>query len=226
MNKKLFKTVATLATASLVMLSSATCFAADTIATTTTSIFDFSTGDVTVTTTANGVGSGKMITYLLSNKEAVSSGSDILFIDQKTTGSDHVTFTCTVDIEKLETAAAVLKMGSNADYTFTKDGVKDLAVVVGEAVDANVSLVKALNDVDSMTVIAKVNASGDNIKYGAKFTAPGEESIKVYALNADANDDAVGRAELSYGKYYAIKVTGRDFTDCTLVPFVEIIEAQ
>ena len=225
MNKKLFKTVATLVSASLVMFSVATCFAAD-ITTSSTSTFDFSTGNVTVTTTANGVGTGKMITYLLSDNATVSSGSNILFIDQKTTTTDDVTFTCTVDITKLESAAAVMKMGSNAGHAFTTDA-EELATVIGEAVDANVSLVKALSDATSMTVIAKVNASSDNIKYGATFTAPGKEAIKIYALNATGDDDAVGRAELSDGKYYAISVTGVDsFDGCTLVPFVEIIAAE
>lgn len=228
MNKKLFKTVATLATASLVMLSTATCFAADPITTTTTSTFDFSTGNVTVTTTANGVGSGKMITYLLSDNETVSSGSNILFIDQKTTKDEDVTFTCTVDIEKLETAAAVLKMGSNAGYTFTKEGVEDLAAVVLQEVaeDSDVKLVNAFTNNEGMTVIAKVVSPTANTKYGAIFTKDGKE-YRIYALgssleNSDEDGNAVGTGDLSNGKYYAITVTGlNDYKGCTLVPFAE-----
>lgn len=223
MNKKFLKTVAIIATASMVMLSAVTCFAAD-VTTATTSEYDFSTGDVKVTTSATGVTAGDMVTYLLADKSTVSTGTDILFIDQQTAQNGTVTFSCTVDIEKLESAAGVLKLGSNAGHNFGTVNAEGLDVV---ASDATVHAVQTIEKDGTLTVIAKA-VVGDNDKYGARFTANGKY-FDIYALATGVEDagtasDAVGPDGLTDGKYFAITVTGYnngDFTGCTLVPFVE-----
>lgn len=219
MNKKFLKTVATIASASMVVLSAATCFAAD-VTTTTKSEFDFSTGDVKVTTVASGVTAGDMVTYLLADTNNVAKGADILYIDQQTAKGADVTFACTVDISKLESVAGVLKLGSNAGHNFGEVSDEGLDVV---ASDATVHAVQTITNVSGeFTVVAKANV-GDDDKYGARFTV-GDKYYDIYAVSAtDTDADAVGKADLADGKYFAITVTGfdGDFADCTLVPFVD-----
>lgn len=227
MNKKLFKAVVCLAVVSVLALSTVTGFAA--IATTTTSAYDFSTGKVTVTTSASGLETDKMITYLLSTADKVTSGDQIIFIDQKTVETNTVEFTCKTTLDALESATAVLKMGSNAGYEFTTDDSE-----FEPFADATAGVVEVNSFVDTngnLTFIGKVVAdAADGFAYGATLSnADGSIKHDIYAVGAEVDGetpttDVSGKPDLSAGNYYAITVEGlEDTTGWTLSPLFKTL---
>lgn len=120
MRKKSLKTVALAATASMVLLSTANCFAA-TVNTTTK--YNLSTDNITVKTSVTGMTNDGMVTYLLTkDSSAITSANasdNILYIEQKSSADKKVDFEYTVAKSKMPTAlTSVLKMGSNVSETF------------------------------------------------------------------------------------------------------------
>ncbi len=221
MNKKLLKTVATIASASMVMLSTANCFAA--IGTTTTAAYDFSTGKVKVTTVTDDVTKDTMVTYLVSKTDTVAAGSDIIYIDQKTAGATGtVEFAYTADIDDVEGITSYLKMGSNGADGFTTDD-EDLNALSATSDNDVVTVRAAYKDEDgNFTVIARVKNADAATNYGAtlKDIATGK-SVDLYAVKADNSTNA-DADDLTSG-YYAIsvKLDGvTDYTGYTLTPFV------
>lgn len=119
MRKKSLKTVALVATASMVLLSTANCFAA-TVNTTTK--YNLSTDNITVKTSVTNMANDGMVTYLLtkdSNAITSENASDkILYIEQKSSADKKVDFEYTVAKNKMPALTSVLKMGSNVSETF------------------------------------------------------------------------------------------------------------
>ena len=120
MRKKSLKTVALAATASMVLLSTANCFAA-TVNTTTK--YNLSTENITVKTSVTGMTSDGMVTYLLTKDgtaiTSANASTNILYIEQKSSADKKVDFEYTVAKSKMpEALTSVLKMGSNVNETF------------------------------------------------------------------------------------------------------------
>lgn len=114
MKNNLLKSVAAAATASALLFSTVTSFAAATATTVTT----YKSGNkVGVTSTITGAPEGKMITYLASSGEngAVNSEKDIKYIGQKTVPTDGsaVVFSYDIDGAKVGETVATVRYGSD-----------------------------------------------------------------------------------------------------------------
>lgn len=81
MKNNLLKSVAAAATASALLFSTVTSFAAATANTVTTYNND---GTINIASTINGVASGTMVTYLASKNGSVATAKDIVYIGQQT----------------------------------------------------------------------------------------------------------------------------------------------
>lgn len=129
MKNNLLKSVAAAATASALLFSTVTSFAAATATTVTTYKGD---GKVGVTSTITGATEGKMITYLASSGTdgAVNSEKDIKYIGQKTvpTGGS-VSFSYDIDGATAGTTVATVRYGSD-DATTATDLNKDASSTV------------------------------------------------------------------------------------------------
>lgn len=132
MKNNLLKSVAAAATASALLFSTVTSFAAATAKTVTTYNGD---GTVGVTSTIGGATKGKMITYLASSGEkgAVNTSTDIKYIGQQTVPeSGKVTFSYKIsgdDVAAKKTIATV-RYGSDDAATATELKATDLTNVV------------------------------------------------------------------------------------------------
>lgn len=120
MKNNLLKSVATVATASALLFSTVTSFAAT--ATTVTTYKD--NGKVGVTSTITGATAGKMITYLASYKVdgSVEKAGDIAYIGQQTVpDSGNVTFSYDITKEGMtpDSVIAKVKYGSDDAVTAT-----------------------------------------------------------------------------------------------------------
>lgn len=133
MKNNLLKSVAAAATASALLFSTVTSFAA-----TATTVTTYRGGNkVGVTSTITGAPVGKMITYLASSgtNGAVNSEKDIKYIGQKTVPADgsKVEFSYDIDGAKVGETVATVRYGSDDAATAT-DLNKDAssAVVYGD----------------------------------------------------------------------------------------------
>ena len=107
MKNNLLKSVAAAATASALLFSTVTSFAAATATTVTT----YSGSTVSVSSTITGVAANTMVTYLASANSdgSVSKSGDILYIGQKTSdGSNAITFNYNLPSSVTATAGNVL----------------------------------------------------------------------------------------------------------------------
>ena len=113
MSKRLIKAVAIIATAMMVLLSTATCFAA-----TADTFVKYENGVITVQSTMTDITAGSDVTYLATVGEgAPSSKADILYIAQvnNSTGGPH-TFTYTISGDKADLIGQIkgyIKYGSD-----------------------------------------------------------------------------------------------------------------
>lgn len=128
MKNNLLKSVAAAATASALLFSTVTSFAA-----TATTVTTYRGGNkVGVTSTITGAPVGKMITYLASSGKdgAVNSETDIKYIGQKTVPADgNVSFSYDIDGTTVGTTVATVRYGSDDAATAT-DLNKDTARTV------------------------------------------------------------------------------------------------
>ena len=119
MKNNLLKSVAAAATASALLFSTVTSFAAATATTVTT----YKSGNkVGVTSTITGAPAGKMITYLASSGEngAVNTEKDIKYIGQKTVPADgNVSFSYDIDGATVGKTVATVRYGSDDAATAT-----------------------------------------------------------------------------------------------------------
>lgn len=119
MKNNLLKSVAAAATASALLFSTVTSFAAATATTVTT----YKSGSkVGVTSTITGAPEGKMITYLASSgvNGAVNSESDIKYIGQKTVpAGGNVSFSYDIDGATVGKTVATVRYGSDDAATAT-----------------------------------------------------------------------------------------------------------
>lgn len=195
MRKKSLKTVALAATASMVLLSTANCFAA-TVNTTTK--YNLSTDNITVTTNVTGMANDGMVTYLLTkDSSAITSANasdNILYIEQKSSANKTVDFEYTVAKSKMPTAlTSVLKMGSNVSETFEN--------IANSLKFGNITVFA-----DNATV-ALTNANGDPID--SKYVIGNGETVNLTATAKDGYSLVkvkVGSTEYQAGS--AIEITG------------------
>lgn len=194
MRKKSLKTVALAATASMVLLSTANCFAA-TVNTTTK--YNLSTNNITVKTSVTGMANDGMVTYLLtkdSNAITSENASDkILYIEQKSSAGKAVDFEYTVAKDKMPALTSVLKMGSNVSETFDD--------IANSLKFGNITVFA-----DNATV-ALTNASGEAID--SKYVIGNGEIVNLTATAKDGYSIVkvkVGSTEYPTGS--AITITG------------------
>lgn len=158
MKNNLLKSVAAAATASALLFSTVTSFAAATA--TTVTKYNATSKKVDVTSSISGVAENTMVTYLASKAGTVKDAEDIVYIGQKTIDStEKAEFSYTIDAGEVGKVLAKVKYGSNVDATAA-----------------------ALNDGDTSTTVqyGKLTTSG----YGCDITAPeyignGEENVEV-----------------------------------------------
>ncbi len=195
MRKKSLKTVALAATASMVLLSTANCFAA-TVNTTTK--YNLSTDNITVKTSVTDMANDGMVTYLLTkDSSAITSANasdNILYIEQKSSAGKAVDFEYTVAKSKMPTAlTSVLKMGSNVSETFEN--------IANSLKFGNITVFA-----DNATV-ALTNANGDAID--SKYVIGNGETVNLTATAKDGYSIVkvkVGSTEYPTGS--AITITG------------------
>lgn len=157
MKNNLLKSVAAAATASALLFSTVTSFAATA---TTVTKYNATSKKVDVTSSISGVAENTMVTYLASKAGTVKDAEDIVYIGQKTIDStEKAEFSYTIDAGEVGKVLAQVKYGSNVDATAT-----------------------ALNNGDTSTTVqyGKLTTSG----YGCDITAPeyignGEENVEV-----------------------------------------------
>lgn len=128
MKNNLLKSVAAAATASALLFSTVTSFAA-----TATTVTTYKGGSkVRVTSTITGAPADKMITYLASSGRngAVNSEKEIKYIGQKTVPADgNVSFSYDIDGAKVGETVATVRYGSDDAATATdlnKDTAKEI----------------------------------------------------------------------------------------------------
>lgn len=132
MKNNLLKSVAAAATASALLFSTVTSFADTTPSATT--VTTYSKGTVSVNSTISGVAAGTMVTYLASKKAngTVENSDDILYIGQKTSDGNAITFNYNLPKSVTPTAGNVLakvKYGAN-DETTARELNKDTSTEV------------------------------------------------------------------------------------------------
>lgn len=183
MRKKSLKTVALAATTSMVLLSTANCFAA-TVSTKTE--YNLNANTVKVTTTVTNMKGDGMVTYLLTkDSNAITSdnaSSNILYIEQKSSASNGVSFEYTVPKAKFDTGLnSSLKMGSNISEDFsTIDQVRYAALNVTGADKAQVSLMQNNTAISDDKILGKGEQATLNV------TAYTGYSIKSLTLDGNA----------------------------------------
>lgn len=230
MKNNLVKSVAVFATASALLLSSVTCFAA-TAATTTT----YANEKTSVVSTVSGVASGTMVTYLASSGEngAVTSSSDIVYIDQQTSdGATPLTFSYTLknadtratikygsdvsatatDLNEADTQKNVAIEGVTPDYDATKGSITFSAekVAIGGEVTATVAP-KAGYEIDTVTI----NGSAVAVS-GQSYTVPYKEGGATIAVTFKAT---VAPVEATA----ALKIEGICTVDGVEVPTIGLV---
>lgn len=199
MKNNLLKSVAAAATASALLFSTVTSFAAATATTVTT----YKSGNkVGVTSTITGAPAGKMITYLASSGEngAVNSESDIKYIGQKTVPADgNVSFLYDIDSATAGKTVATVRYGSDDAATATdlnKDASK--TVVYGalkvSKTNCEVNVDKAnIGNGESATVTVQpidgyemkmVSVNGEELSdtTATNFTVPYAENMEFIAV--------------------------------------------
>lgn len=116
MKNNLVKAVASIATATTLLFSTATCFAA-----TANTVTTYGEDGVTVKSTVSGVAEGQMVTYLAGADDGtIESKDDIVYITQWTSdGSDKVVSYKLKTVPANGTVAATVKYGSDVSETAT-----------------------------------------------------------------------------------------------------------
>lgn len=192
MKNNLLKSVAAAATASALLFSTVTSFAAATATTVTT----YKTGSkVNVASTITGAPAGKMITYLASSGEngAVNSEKDIKYIGQKTVPADgNVSFSYDIDGANVGETVATVRYGSDDAATATelnKDASK--TVVYGALTVSKTN--------------CEVNVDKTNIGNGESATVtvqpnPGYEMKMVSINGAELSDSTAATYTVPYAK--------------------------
>ena len=218
MKNNLLKSVAAAATASALLFSTVTSFAA-TAKTVTTYNTD---GTVGVTSTIGGATKGKMITYLASSGEngAVNTSTDIKYIGQQTVPeSGKVTFSYKIsgdDVAAKKTIATV-RYGSDDATTATELKATDLTNVVkydnltiktyGCTATPNVATVGNGNFVE-INVVEEQGYKLDEVWVNGVAESditPRTYRVMPYKVDADKVTGIV------CGKYLATDVTGITF---------------
>lgn len=198
MKNNLLKSVAAAATASALLFTTVTSFAA-----TATTVTTYKGGSkVRVTSTITGAPADKMITYLASSGKngAVNTETDIKYIGQKTVPADgNVSFSYDIDDATVGTTVATVRYGSDDAATAT-DLNKDTArtVVYGaltvSKTNCEVNVDKTnIGNGESATVTVQPNA-GYEIKMvsingaelsdstAATYTVPYAENMEFIAV--------------------------------------------
>lgn len=167
MKNNLLKSVAAAATASALLFSTVTSFAAATATTVTT----YKSGSkVGVTSIITGAPAGKMITYLASSGKdgAVNTSTDIKYIGQKTVPTDgNVSFSYDIDDATVGKTVATVRYGSDDAATATalnEDAAKE--IVCGALTITKNNCTVKINDV----AVTDDNASTFTIGNGENLT--------------------------------------------------------
>ena len=212
MKNNLLKSVAAAATASALLFSTVTSFAAATATTVTT----YKSGNkVGVTSTITGAPAGKMITYLASSGKngAVNTEKDIKYIGQKTVPADgNVSFSYDIDGAKVGETVATVRYGSDDAATAT-----DLNNDAARTVVYGALTVSKTN--------CEVNVDKTNIGNGESATVTvqpkaGYEMKMVSVNGAELSDNTAATYTVPYAKNMEfIAVCGAKATESG-TPFV------
>jgi hypothetical protein len=214
MKTNLVKAVASLATATTLLFSTATCFAA-----TANTVTTYGEDGVTVTSTIKDVVEGQMVTYLAGAGEGtIESKEDIVYITQWTSdGSDKVVSYNLKSVPAINTLAATVKYGSD---------VADTAAALNNDAYASVQIagVTATFDADlvTLTVNDKVG-SGDKVV--AAWEIDSNYELDTVIVNGAAVEVAGNSVEVPYaagGATIEVNVKAKEGTP-TVATFDEVI---
>ncbi len=199
MKNNLLKSVAAAATASALLFSTVTSFADTTPSATT--VTTYSKGTVSVNSTISGVAAGTMVTYLASKKAdgTVENSNDILYIGQKTSDGNAITFNYNLPKSVTPTAGNVLakvKYGANNETT-ARELNKDISTEVkyGELTIVKNNCDITINGVKLTDNTKPAIGNGDTVEVGIAPVSGYE--IKEVSLDTFEKDDAVATGSLS-----------------------------
>lgn len=204
MKNNLVKAVASIATATTLLFSTATCFAA-----TANTVTTYGEDGVTVTSTVSGVAEGQMVTYLAGADDGtIESKDDIVYITQWTSdGNDKVVSYKLKSVPEVSALAATVKYGSDVSETATELN-KDAYTAVeieGVTVTCDASLV-------DVTVSDKVG-SGDKVV--ATWTIDSNYELAAVTVNGTVVEVAGSTVEVPYvadGSTLVIDVKAKEGT--------------
>lgn len=204
MKNNLVKAVASIATATTLLFSTATCFAA-----TANTVTTYGEDGVTVTSTVSGVKEGQMVTYLAGADDGtIESKEDIVYITQWTSdGSDKVVSYKLKSVPAVGDLAATVKYGS--DVTETADALNDdeytAVEIEGVTVTCDASLV-------NVTVSDKVG-SGDKVVATWEIDPNYElESVTVNGTVVEVAGNTVDVPYVADGSTLVIDVKAKEGT--------------
>ncbi len=240
MRKKSLKTVAFVATASMVLLSTANCFAA-TVNTTTK--YNLSTDNITVKTSVTGMAKDGMVTYLLTKDgtaiTSANASSNILYIEQKSSANKAVDFEYTVAKSKMPTTAltSVLKMGSNVSETFgdIANSLKfgNITVFADNAIvalsEGGTPIAQSSSYVLGKGETVTLNATANNgfelvkIKAGAQESTTG--TIEITGTGDPIEVEVITKATTGESRVETVKSIEKDDATKTLAGFVAKVTA-
>lgn len=196
MKNNLLKSVAAAATASALLFSTVTSFAA-----TATTVTTYSGSTVSVSSTITGVAANTMVTYLASANSdgSVSKSGDILYIGQKTSdGSNAITFNYNLPSSVTATAGNVLakvKYGASDETTAgLLNADASTEVKYGAlAITKNNCTIKIGETVLTDNTTATVGNGGS---VTVSFEADTGYAVKEVYLNGELNADAVPQGKI------------------------------
>lgn len=240
MRKKSLKTIALAATASMVLLSTANCFAA-TVNTTTK--YNLSTDNITVKTSVTGMAKDGMVTYLLTKDgtaiTSANASSNILYIEQKSSANKAVDFEYTVAKSKMPQAlTSVLKMGSNVSETFgdIANSLKfgnitvfaDNATVAltneqGTPISSNSNY--KIGNGEKVTLTAEPTSGFELVKIKAGTQESTTGTIAITGTGAPIEVEVITKATTGESRVETVKSIGKDDATKTLAGFVAKVTA-
>ena len=161
MKSNILKAVASVATATTLLVTSATCFAAEenTVANTANTVTTYSDGAISVKSTVTAA-ENAMVTYLASTKAdgSVETKDDIVYITQWTSDgtAKEVAYTLKSDQAKVNNLSAVVKYGSDMSDVAAELNAADET----KTVQVNGVTVTKDNGVESVTGVEYVAIAG------------------------------------------------------------------
>lgn len=195
MKNNLLKSVAAAATASALLFSTVTSFAAAT-ATTVTTYKGANT--VSVKSTISGVTSGTMVTYLASKNGTVNQASDILYIGQQTSAGNDIEFEYMLSSDKVTIEAgktlAEVKYGSDDTNTATALNAADTATTVAYG------NLKVTTYGCTVSGVADGDAVGNGKPVEVTITAKAGYEIDEVSVNGVKQENAPVTVSVPYNK--------------------------